>query len=269
MKYKIIATDFDGTLLSKEKKVSKENKEALSKCKAKGCKIVGVTARNISSVKNACDVQIFDYLVANNGACIYDVKNNNIDYIFYIDRSIAENITSDFIDKARGIDYCSAEKYYSVKYKVPNRRYFHLEIKDISEVKEQIARMNIFGNNNQEVAEFKKMVDQKYDNLNTIMMIDTDADLEKEWLSINPKGCCKEYTLEYLAKKLNCSMDNVIFFGDGANDINVIKCVGFGVAMGNAIEKVKSNADDVTLSNEENGVAWYLNKMLQDSMAIS
>ena len=264
MRYKIIATDFDGTLLTKEKKVTNENKSAIEDCRKEGCKIIGVTARNISSVKGTCDVNMFDYLVSNNGACIYDVKNEKIEYLFSIKGTVASDITSYFYDISNGIDYCTAENYYSIKYKVPNKRSFHFEIGSLSEVKGQIARMNIFVNNLEEVEQFKKVIaDRYFDDVYAITMVDTDKSGEKKWVSINPKGCNKAYTLGYLAKKLNIDTKDVVFFGDGQNDIEVIKSVGLGVAMGNALDEVKANADDVTLTNEESGVAKYIMKLIK------
>ena len=58
-------------------------------------------------------------------------------------------------------------------------------------------------------------------------------------------------------------MDDVVFFGDATNDIELIKSAGLGIAMGNAIDDVKNNANDVTLTNDEDGVAYYLNKILE------
>ena len=74
MNYKLIAMDFDGTLLSENKTVSKANKEKLTELKNKGYIIVGVTARNLTSVQHVCDIQMFNYLILNNGTYIYDVK---------------------------------------------------------------------------------------------------------------------------------------------------------------------------------------------------
>ena len=51
-------------------------------------------------------------------------------------------------------------------------------------------------------------------------------------------------------------------FGDGENDIPMIKAAGLGVAMGNALDTVKAAADTVTLTNDENGVAAAIKKYI-------
>ena len=53
-------------------------------------------------------------------------------------------------------------------------------------------------------------------------------------------------------------------FGDHELDIPLIKEAGFGIAMGNAVEKLKAVADYVTLSNEEDGVAYAIKKFILD-----
>lgn len=78
MKYKIISMDFDGTLLTSDKKVTENTKNILKKCRNNGFIIVGVTARNLSSVRSVLDINIFDYIILNNGAFILDVKTNEI-----------------------------------------------------------------------------------------------------------------------------------------------------------------------------------------------
>ena len=62
MKYKLIATDFDGTLLTDDKKITIETKNILKNIENKYI-IVGSTARNLGSVKSVCDINIFHYLI--------------------------------------------------------------------------------------------------------------------------------------------------------------------------------------------------------------
>ena len=54
--------------------------------------------------------------------------------------------------------------------------------------------------------------------------------------------------------------DEMIAIGDGFNDLSMIKYAGLGIAMENAQDIVKENADFITLSNEEDGVAYAVEK---------
>ena len=64
------------------------------------------------------------------------------------------------------------------------------------------------------------------------------------------------------ADRLKINNDEMIFFGDGPNDLEVIKLVGCGVAMSNAIDIIKSEAKYITLSNNQDGIAIFLEKYL-------
>ena len=77
-KIKIISMDFDGTLLTSDKKISDRTKACLIELKRKSYFIIGVTARNLTSVKNILDVNLFDYIILNNGSDIYYVENDKI-----------------------------------------------------------------------------------------------------------------------------------------------------------------------------------------------
>lgn len=264
MKYKIVATDFDGTLLRSNKSLSDSNRKALTECRQKDCIVVGITARNLSSIKGVCDIDIFDYLIINNGTYIYNVKENNGQYLAYLNKDIVKDLTDRFLDVSDGIDYCSVNRYYSNKTKLAKKRPFHVEIADFNQIDEEIARINIFGKSNEDVYSFKGIVNEKYPELNAITMLDTDSSSDRRWVAINPGNCNKAIALKKLTDKIGCQMQDVLYFGDATNDIEIITQVGCGVAMGNAIDEVKNAANDVTISNDEDGLAYYINKIIND-----
>ena len=57
--------------------------------------------------------------------------------------------------------------------------------------------------------------------------------------------------------------DEMIAFGDGHNDASMVKYAGIGVAMANAVDDLKAIADEVTLSNEEDGIAHSLYRHIE------
>lgn len=258
MKYKVISMDFDGTLLTSDKKVSDKNKEALLKYKKNNYFIVGITARNISSVNNVCDINMFNYLILNNGAYIYDVENKEIINISNIDKDIAINITKYFEDASYQIDYCSLNNYYIYKNKNIENKSFLKRITSIEEVEEEIVRMNIFLKDNSEVDKYKEYIKKYFKNIDFFQMSDTDNKNDKKWLVLTSKGTNKLETLKILCSKLKISINEVVFFGDSSNDLLIIGKVGLGVAMGNALKEVKEQAKAITLSNDEDGIAYFL-----------
>ncbi len=262
MKYKIISTDFDGTLLTNEKKITNITKKAILECKNNNYITIGITARNLSSVKNILDIKMFNYLILNNGCYIYDVEKNKGKYIKNIDRETVIKITNNFKSIAQGIDYISAEKYYMYRNKgTIDSRSFVKKINGAEEVQDSIARMNVMPYTLEEVQEYKNYIDNNFEKVESILMQDTDKKTNKKWVAINPKGINKFTTLKQLCNELNISTDEVIFFGDSTNDLVIIQNVGLGVAMGNALPQVKEKAKEIALSNNENGVAVFLEKL--------
>lgn len=260
MKYKIIASDFDGTLLTSKKNITENTKGVLLDYKKKGYIIVGITARNLSSVKNVCDINIFNYLVLNNGAYVYNVEEAHGEHIGQIDIKYTEKIVNYFENKATAIDICSTEKYYRYRSEITKPRPFSVKIQSIKEVQEPVCRINLFAKNTDEVMKFKEYIDSSFNMVDSVIMEDTDNKDTTKWITLNPKNLNKFSTLKQLCKKLNIKTEEVIFFGDGLNDLEIIQGVGFGISMKNAVQEVKKKAKITILSNDEDGIAEFLKK---------
>lgn len=78
------------------------------------------------------------------------------------------------------------------------------------------------------------------------------------FLELVPKGIDKAQSLLRLLAKVNLTPADMIAFGDGYNDLSMLQLAGMGVAMANAAPEVRAQADYITLSNEEDGVAAAL-----------
>ena len=78
------------------------------------------------------------------------------------------------------------------------------------------------------------------------------------FLELVPKGIDKAKSLLRLLSKINLTPADMIAFGDGYNDLSMLKLAGMGVAMQNAAPEVRAEADYITLSNEEDGIAAAL-----------
>ena len=85
---------------------------------------------------------------------------------------------------------------------------------------------------------------------------------EPFFLELVPQSIDKAKSLEYLLNYLKISRDEIIACGDGYNDVSMIRFAGLGVAMANACDDVKSCADYITYSNEEDGIAHVVEKFV-------
>lgn len=260
MNYKLIAMDFDGTLLNDKKEVTEKTKNALIKCKKKGYTIVGVTARALYSAKSVVPLNLFDYLILNNGSYIYDVKKEKGICIGLLDKDTVLEITNIVSDFSNKIDFISSTTYYAYKYNKNSNVSFIKNVNNIEEISEEIVRMNIFLAEQSNIDKQKDMLNNLYNSIHCFVM--QDSGNSEKWLVINPKGIDKKITLEKLGKKLNIKLNEMIFFGDGLNDLPVIGAVGCSVAMGNALDEVKNRCKYITLSNNDDGIAVILKEKI-------
>lgn len=81
-------------------------------------------------------------------------------------------------------------------------------------------------------------------------------------VEISARGVSKRTGVERLCQELGISLADVMAIGDSHNDIELLRAVGLGVAMGNGSSEVKAVADKTTKSNQRNGVAWAIRKYL-------
>lgn len=78
------------------------------------------------------------------------------------------------------------------------------------------------------------------------------------FINVIAKDAGKPVGISAVASHYGFSQDEIMAFGDGGNDIDMLKCAGIGVAMGNASESVKNSADYVTASVDDDGIALAL-----------
>jgi hydroxymethylpyrimidine pyrophosphatase-like HAD family hydrolase len=85
--------------------------------------------------------------------------------------------------------------------------------------------------------------------------------MDGAWYKFTKKTATKESAVSYLSKECQIPLEQVIAFGDDLVDVGMLACCGMGVAMGNALDAVKEAADVVIGSNDEDGIADFLEKM--------
>ena len=262
MGYKLISMDFDGTLLTDDKKVLPKTEEILRSLKREGYKVVGATARTLEDTINAVPIDIFTHVIVNNGVTIYDVEHEEEEWMGYITNQEASKIIQEVEEISKQIYLISGTKYYA--YKITSELLPFIvektQIDKVEDIQEKIARMNIFLKTGEDVNTNYQLITRKFSNVNCFIMQNSNSN--DQWLIINPKNINKANTLETLGQNLGISTQEMIFFGDGLNDLEVIKRVGLGVAMGNALPEVKEKSKAITTSNNEDGIEKFLVKKL-------
>jgi hydroxymethylpyrimidine pyrophosphatase-like HAD family hydrolase len=90
---------------------------------------------------------------------------------------------------------------------------------------------------------------------------------KSNYLEVLPIGVDKAKALMKLAKTLGLELSQVAAIGDGLNDVEMLREAGLGIAMGNASDAVKSEADWVTGTNDEEGVAQAVRRLVTEKSA--
>ena len=265
--YKLVAVDIDGTLLNDNKELTKETKRAINVATKLGVKVVITTGRIIQSVKELIEKLGLEgeeeYVIANNGCTIYNTK----DYSLVYEKSLKdENLKEVY------------KKYKRKETVIEVHTLNGILTEDISEHEHQINRyhdMEIlqkdFQNDKIEDQKLVKILvkgDEKYiEELTKVV----PRELHEKYAVVRSldhllefmyKGSSKAKGLEVLGEILGIKREEIIAIGDGINDLEMIEYAGLGVAMGNAKEEVKKVANFITKSNEENGVAYTIEKFI-------
>ncbi|MCM1467153.1 MAG: Cof-type HAD-IIB family hydrolase [Alistipes sp.] len=266
MKYKVLAFDLDGTLTNTEKKVTERTREAICAAQQEGCTVVLASGRPVYGImpvaKELNLQQKGGYILAYNGACIVDCMTNEIIY----DKKIPNEYVTPICKFAIERDYalltyegdCVITNKKENKYVQIEAGINHLPVKQIEDIDAYIhfpVNKFIITEDPATVEKELPVVRASFPALNAF----TSAPF---FLEIVPPDIDKSYTLKYLLSILGYTAGQLAAFGDGENDAIMLKEAGMGVAMANAVDTVKTSADYVTLSNDEDGCGIAIEKML-------
>lgn len=266
MKYKLIAFDIDDTLLNREKKVTPRTKAALMNAQENGLKLCVASGRLPYGVRPyAEELDVLShggYYLGFNGGAVLNSKNELIGST-YLDSKYIEPV----YDILRPTNVTTMVHKGDVIYADRKQNaYTHIEsdviglplnlVDDIARfVDWDIHKMLISG----EPDELKSLETKLKDSFGG----EVDIYLSAPWfLEVMPKGINKGLGLELVCRDMGITMDEVIAFGDSFNDIPMIQMAGMGVAMGNAEDELKANADFITDDCDNDGIAAALEKIL-------
>ena len=250
---KIVVLDLDGTLLKKDKSVSQYSINTLLKFKENGNKILFATARPPRDSYKYVPIELRDNpIICYNGACI--LQNDTLIY----KKQLSKNVSLEIMKKARSFGY------NQISIEIDDALYSNFDTSTFFK-----------GAKNKIVTLENINFDKAYK-----VLICSDIPISQDLLRELPNSCkgtitdngrlcqivnseaSKWNSVKSLSDKLNIDTKNIIAFGNDYNDLDMIKNAGIGVAMQNAGDDIKQAADFVTDSNNDDGVAKYIEKNL-------
>lgn len=270
MKYKLLVLDLDGTLTNSKKEITQHTKETLIKAQEAGLKVVLASGRptyGVAPLANELELQKYEgYILAYNGGEIIDWKTRELmyekqldsDLLPYLYRCAKEN---DFAIVTYENEYVLTEKpddEYVLKEALLNVMKIKKVDNFLEAVKHPITKCLIVGEPSRLALLEKEMYEKLKDRMGVFRS-------EPYFLELVPKGIDKAQSLSVLLEEIGMTKNEMIAIGDGFNDLSMIQYAGLGIAMENAQDVVKQAADFITLSNEEDGVAYAVEKFYLDN----
>lgn len=271
---KLIATDIDGTI-SHRGKISPEVVEALKKAQSQGIKITLATGRNSRSIRKVLDQVGLDYcgipIIGQNGAEVFTMKKNGdkreeYNHFFSKDESdLLFHLANKYHVKIFSYAYNENLSYVNKKFnlfvwilgKSSKRKVLKYDF--LHPLKSPISKLIVTGSRKQMNKFKEEVINHGYPIFAFSYVQDSRQNIE-----VVPRGVNKSEGLKFLAKKFKLKPEEIVYFGDGENDLEAIKWAGLGIAMGNAHDHIKKAANRVAPSVQENGVAFEINRLLEE-----
>lgn len=267
---KALIFDLDGTLLSSKKTIAPKTLDILLSLKEKGMRIIIATGRPpLSGMQKLGRLNLATPMVCANGACIYDPLKKVPIKEKRLETSSVERLLKIAHDKKKNaLVYTLAHTYVS-----KNLIDTYLEISDVKDSvevmktvlpledyklgEELVYKCIINADNIGYDIDFMNYLEKNCNNLSQPLFF-TFA--HPDFLEIVDKSINKYISLSNLLKNLNIDEKEVVAFGDGVNDLEMLEKFPYSVAMGNASDEVKKAATFTTLSNDDEGIYDFLKR---------
>ncbi|MFF7368335.1 HAD family hydrolase [Streptomyces tricolor] len=260
--YALVATDLDGTLLRGDDTVSDRSLAALARVARAGARHLVVTGRPAPRVRPLlADLGCTGLAVCGQGAQVYDAAAGRLLWSVRLDRELAETALGK-IEAEVGQVYAAVDQdgvdgltLTEPGYRMPHPtlpavrvgRRDDLWSAPISKVLLRHATLS-----DDALAAVARSV---VGSLATVTMSGPGT------VELQPSGVTKATGLALAAERLGIGADRALAFGDMPNDVPMFAWAGRGVAMADAHPELKAVADEITLSNEDDGVAVVLERL--------
>ncbi|HEX6880724.1 MAG TPA: Cof-type HAD-IIB family hydrolase [Terriglobales bacterium] len=272
---RLIAIDIDGTLLDPKFQISAANLASLSRAHAEGVEIALVTGRRHNfalPVANALGFEVT--LISSNGA----VTRSSSGELFHRDLLPADVtlrllgymtgfrgntvLTFDREHKGAIVVESADELNLSIqRWMEKNSEWLEFVVPLEDAVTEDPIQVMFCGNIPRMSAAQKMLIDCEFAAQFTVLRTQYDA-RNLCIVDILNQGCSKGHALERWSAHRGIARDQVMAIGDNFNDIEMLEFAGLPVLMGNACDELKQNGWMVTLGNDESGVAWAVDQVL-------
>ncbi|WP_150265772.1 Cof-type HAD-IIB family hydrolase [Paenibacillus tepidiphilus] len=261
--YKLIAIDIDDTLINDDKEVTPATQTALEQAVAAGVVVTLATGRAYASAQaiarqTGLNVPIITY----QGALVKNLMDEKVLYERYVPQEAVRKLFQYCVEHNLHLQTYIDDKLYAreenqklVEYSQLNKTRYYIEPDWEKLVEQPTPKMLIIDD--------PAFLDELSPVLRELLGDSVHITKSKpHFLEIMHHEGTKGLALEFLAGHFGCDLSETIAVGDSWNDHEMLEAAGLGVAMANAIPALKEIADFVTLSNNEDGVKYAIDKFI-------
>lgn len=268
MQYKLIAMDLDGTLTNDQKVITEKTKAALMAAQKQGIRLALASARpspGLFRERDVLDLQHYQgILMSYNGGRIVDAASGKV--LFETGMDLQETkavlrqletlpVTPILDDGVRF--YVTDRTGFKVDYECRNNNMVCKEVENLADFLCFAPIKILMSVDPAILADVQKQIADLLPD--SLTVVQTAA----FYLEVIPRSINKGQGIRDICRVLDITPEEVIAFGDAQNDIPMLQVAGMGVAMGNATDAVKHAANMVTLTNNADGIAAALEKLLK------
>ncbi|HXH96697.1 MAG TPA: Cof-type HAD-IIB family hydrolase [Gaiellaceae bacterium] len=255
----LAAIDLDGTLLRSDGTVSSRTREAVSHAGEAGVEIVLVSARGPRGVREAADeLGVSGEAICSNGGVVLDLASGAFRRERTLETEVALELVHGLRDRLPGILFAVEREAFSHEpgfaawdWQPPKGT----RVADAVELLEEAPTKLVLRHADHEVEAIAALARR-------LAGARASVSLSGEWVvEVSAAGVNKASALAELCEELGVAAADVVAFGDQLNDLPMLAWAGHGVAVANAHPDVIDVADEVTASNDEDGVALVLERL--------
>ena len=265
--YKAIFIDIDGTLRDNNNKISERTISAINKVIEKGILVIlcsGRPKKYVEAISRECNAS--RYIITSNGGIIYNYQENKIIHKSTIEKQACIELFKLSEQFNTTVIMDTEEMQVANKLEKSNPTIKHLDTNIETWANENnILLCTIKDENFEKMIEIRKKI-EKIENVEIKQEIKSFGDnntskKESMYYFIGNKEACKGNAIKAFCEILSIDLKDTVAIGDDFNDISMFKVVGHSVVMANSTDEVKKYADEITLSNEDDGVAVFLENL--------
>ncbi|WP_295298348.1 Cof-type HAD-IIB family hydrolase [uncultured Brachyspira sp.] len=249
--------DVDGTLVNfKDRKISDSSKKAIKELRENGIKVFVASGRALFQIEDLVD---FDGYITVNGCNCFVDEDNELKEIYRVslDKDDLFSLV-DYLDKDRFLCSVITSKDIFINYIDDDVKKMYDENKIV--IPESVNFREYINKNYEQILQLNIFVDENKESylINNVLKNSKSSRWNPNFADVNSKHGGKEVGVNKIIEYYKIDLSEIIAFGDGGNDIGMIKAAGIGVAMGNANDSVKEVADYITDDVDNDGVCKAL-----------